>query len=74
MLLFLGQDPLPSKIPTEKIHLAPDFLKYYIFVEKRKEQVQLEREALGTIWRKPKLYYVPLKNALVPERGPEDEG
>ena len=37
-----GQDPLPCKIPAEKIHLAPDSLKYRMFVEKRKEQVQLE--------------------------------
>ena len=56
-----GQDPLPCKIPAERIHLAPDFLKYRVFVEKRKEQVQLEREALGTIRRMPELYYIPLK-------------
>ena len=37
-----GQDPLPYKIPAEKIHLVPDYLKYRILVEKRKEQVQLE--------------------------------
>ena len=42
-----GQDPLPSKIPASRIHLAPDSLKYRVFVEKRKEQVQLEAEALG---------------------------
>ena len=41
-----GQDPLPSKIPAGRIHLAPDSLKYRVFVEKRKEQVQLEAERL----------------------------
>ena len=69
-----GQDPLPSKIPTDRIQLAPDSLKYRVFVEKRKEQVQLEAEALGTIRRKPELYCVPLKKAPVPGGGPEDEG
>ena len=69
-----GQDPLQSKIPADRIHLAPDSLKYCVFVEKRKEQVQLEAEALGTIRRKPELYYVPLKKAPVPGGGPEDEG
>ena len=44
-----GQDPLPCKILADKIHLAPDSLKYRVFVEKRKDQVQLEAEALGTI-------------------------
>ena len=34
-----GQDPLPCKILVERIHLALDFLKYRVFVEKRKEQV-----------------------------------
>ena len=68
------QDPLPCKIPTEKIYLAPNSFKYHIFVEKRKEQVQLEQEALGTIWRKPELYCIPLKRAPVPGRGPEDKG
>ena len=68
------QDPLPSKIPTDRIHLAPDSLKYCVFVEKRKEQVQLVREVLGTIRRKPELYCVPLKKAPVPGGGPEDEG
>ena len=56
-----GQDPLLYKISANKIHLAPDSLKYRVFVEKRKKQVQLEREALGTIRRKPKLYCIPLK-------------
>ena len=37
-----GQDPLPCKIPADKIHLAQDSLKYRVFVEKRKDQVQLE--------------------------------
>ena len=69
-----GQDPLPSKIPVDRIHHALDSLKYRVFVQKRKEQVQLEAEALGTIRRKPKLYCVPLKKALVPGGGPEDEG
>ena len=69
-----GQDPLPCKISANKIHLAPDSLKYRVFVEKRKEQVQLEREALGTIQWKPELYCVPLKRAPVVGGGPEDEG
>ena len=64
-----GQDPLPCKIPAKKIHLASNSLKYRFFVEKKKEQVQLEREALGTIQRKPKLYCVLLKKALVPGGG-----
>ena len=49
-----GQDPLPCKIPADRIHLAPDSLKYHVFVEKWKEQVQLERKALGTIVVTPK--------------------
>ena len=69
-----GQDPLLSKIPAGRIHLTPNSLKYRVFVEKRKEQVQLEAEALGTIRRKPKLYCVPLKKAPVLGGGPEDEG
>ena len=69
-----GQDPLSCKIPADKIHLAPDSLKYRVFVEKRKDQVQLEAEALGTIRRKPELYCVLLKRALVKGGGPEDEG
>ena len=69
-----GQDPLLSKIPADRIHLAPDSLKYRIFVEKRKEQDQLVAEALGTISRKPKLYCFPLKKASVPGGGPENEG
>ena len=32
------QDPLPCKILAEKIHLAPDSLKYRVFVEKRKQR------------------------------------
>ena len=43
-----GQDPLSSKIPADRIHLAPDSLKYRIFVEKRKEQVQQEAEAMSS--------------------------
>ena len=69
-----GQDPLLCKIPVDKIHLAPDTLKYRVFVEKRKEQVQLEREALGTIRMKPELYCVPLKRVPVLGGGLEDEG
>ena len=65
-----GQDPLPCKIPTERIHLAPDSLKYRVFVEKCKEQVQLEHKALGTIHRKLELYCIPLKRAPVVGRGP----
>ena len=68
------QDPLPSKIPAGRIHLASDSLKYRVFVEKRKDQVQLEAEALGTIRRKLELYCVPLKKAPVWRGGPEDEG
>ena len=37
-----GQGPLPCKIPAKKIHFTLDSLKYCAFVEKRKEQVQLE--------------------------------
>ena len=69
-----GQDPLPCKIPADKIHVAPDSLKYRVFVEKRKVQVQLEAEALGMIRRKPELYCVPLKRAPVKGGGPENEG
>ena len=69
-----GQEPLLCKIPADKIHLAPDSLKYRVFVEKRKDQVQLEAEALSTIQRKPELYCVPLKQALVKEGKPENEG
>ena len=68
------QDPLLCKIPADKIHLAPASLKYRIFAEKRKEQVQLEWEALGTIRRKPELYCIPLKRAPVPGGEPEYEG
>ena len=69
-----GQDPLPGKIPADKIPLAPDSLKYPMFVEKRKDQVQLKVEALGTIQRKPELYCVLLKRAPVKGGRPEDEG
>ena len=69
-----GQDPLPCKISADRIHLAPNSLKYHEFVKKRKDQVQLEAEALCTIRRKPELYCIPLKRALVPGGGPEDEG
>ena len=69
-----GQDPLPCKISADKIHLAPNSLKYRMFVEKKKDQVQLEAEALGTIRRKPELYCIPLKRAPVKGGGPENEG
>ena len=69
-----GQDPLSSKIPADRIHLAPDSLKYRVFVEKRRDQVQLEAEALGTIRRKPELYCILLKRAPVKGGGPENEG
>ena len=69
-----GQDPLPCKIPAYKIHLAPDSLKYRVYVEKQKDQVQLEAEALGTIRRKPELYCIPLKRALVKGGGLNQEG
>ena len=68
-----GQDLVPCKISADKIHLALNSLKYCVFVEKRKEQVQLEREALGTICKKPELYYVPLKRGLVLAGGLEDK-
>ena len=69
-----GQDPLLCKISADKIHLAPNSLKYHVFVEKKKEQVQLEWDALGIICRKPKLYCIPLKQAPVSGGGPEDKG
>ena len=69
-----GQDPLLCKILADKIHLAPDSLKYRVFMEKRRDQVQLEAEALGTIRRKSELYCVPLKRAPVKGGGPENEG
>ena len=69
-----GQDPLPCKIPADKIHFALDSLKYRVFVEKRKDQVQLEAEALGTIRRKPELYCVPLKRAPIKEVGQRTKG
>ena len=68
-----GQDPLPCKIPAQRIHLAPDSLKYPVHVEKRKDQVQLEAEALDTIQRKPELYSIPLKRAPVQGGGPNQE-
>ena len=34
-----GQDPLPCKIPAQRNHLAPDSMKYHVYVEKRKDQV-----------------------------------
>ena len=45
-----GQDPLPCKIPAKKIHLAPDFFKYHVFVEKQKELVLLVLLALCRIF------------------------
>ena len=32
-----GQDPLPCKIPAQRIHLAPDSLKYRVYVERLME-------------------------------------
>lgn len=69
-----GQDPLPCKIRADMIHLALDSLKYRVFVAKRKDQVQLEREALGVIRRKPELYYIRLCMRLVTGGGPQDDG
>ena len=69
-----GQDPLPCKISADKIHLVPDSLKYRVFVEKRKEKVQLEAEALGTIRRKPELYCVLLKRAPINGGGQRTKG
>ena len=69
-----GQDPLPCNISADKIHLAPDSLKYHIFVEKRKEQVQLEAEALETIQRKPELYCIPLNEPQFREAGQRTKG
>ena len=69
-----GQDPLPCRIPAHRIHLAPDSLKYRVYVERQKDQVQLEAEALGTIRRKPELYYIPLKRAPVKGGDPNQEG
>ena len=44
-----GQDPLPCKIPVDKIHLAPDSLKYHVQRRYRasgsKEHVSMERGA-----------------------------
>jgi hypothetical protein len=39
-------------------------MKYRMFIEKRKEQIQLEHTALGIIRKKPELYCVLLKRAL----------
>ena len=69
-----GQDPLPCKIPAHRIHFAPNSLKYRVYVEKRKDQVQLEAEALGTIRRKPELYCISLKRAPIKGGGPNQEG
>ena len=64
-----GQDPMPNKIPAVKSTL----FKHRVFVEK-KEQVQLEQEELGTIWRKFELYCILLKKTLVLGGGPKKEG
>ena len=69
-----GQDPLPCKILAHRIHLAPDSLKYCVYFEKWKDQVQLEAKALGTIQGKPELYCIPLKRAPVKGGGPNQEG
>ena len=68
------QNHLLYKTSVGKIHLAPNSFKYHIFVEKRKEQVQLELEALGIICRKLELYCIPLKRALVPGGGQRTKG
>ena len=65
---------MPYKISAERIHLAPNSLKYRVFVEKQKEQVQLEHKALGIIRRKPELYCIPLKRAPIAGGGPNQEG
>ena len=64
-MLSIWTRPSALQILAKRIHLAPDSLKYCVFVEKQKEQVQLERKALGTIQRKPELYCIPLKWAPV---------
>ena len=58
-----GQDPIPHKISTDKIHLASDLMKYQTFIEKQNKQIQLEHTALGKIRKKLELYCVPLKRA-----------
>jgi hypothetical protein len=67
-----GQDPIPHKISADRIHLAPDTMKYRTFIEKRKEQIQLEHTALGIIRKKPELYCVPLKRE--PGWKPDESG
>jgi hypothetical protein len=49
------QDPIPHKINADRIHLALDTMKYRMFIEKRKEQIQLEHTALGIIRKKLEL-------------------
>jgi hypothetical protein len=67
-----GQDPISHKISADRIHLAPDTMKYRTFIEKRKEQIQLEHTALGIIRKKPELYCVPLKRE--PGWKPDESG
>jgi hypothetical protein len=67
-----GQDPIPHKISADRIHLALDTMKYQTFIEKRKEQIQLEHTALGIIRKKLELYCVPLKR--VPGWKPDESG
>ena len=56
-----GQEPIPQKFHSNKIHLAPASMKYRTYIPKRKDQIELEHHALGMIRKKPELYCVPLK-------------
>jgi hypothetical protein len=67
-----GQDPILHKISADRIHLTPDTMKYRTFIEKRKEQIQLEHTALGIIRKKLELYCVPLKRE--PRWKPDESG
>jgi hypothetical protein len=67
-----GQDPILHKISADRIHLALGTMKYRTFIEKRKEQIQLEHTALGIIRKKPELYCVPLKRE--PGWKPDESG
>jgi hypothetical protein len=66
------QDPIPHKISADRIHLALDTMKYRTFIEKRKEQIQLEHTALGIIRKKSELYCVALKRE--PGWKPDESG
>jgi hypothetical protein len=67
-----GHDPIPHKISANRIHLAPDTMKYRTSIEKWKEQIQLEHTALGIIRKKPELYCVSLKRE--PGWKPDESG